>query len=180
MNREIANILKAFIEPLGFADTLAGLVKTIETTDEKGKAIKFPASVDANTTPKSRDWQYADLVPNSKKKSIIYFEDSGLETTGKTKSGIAFEGNLRLVCWINKTMVSEQFPLFEILKALPDQPFNASPITGIKVSAGKILGAEDRIFSRYTYEESLTQYMMFPFTAFAVDLKIKFNVADCI
>jgi hypothetical protein len=178
MNKEIANILKSFIEPLPFVDTLAGLVQTIEFASledkEKGKIIRFPASVDSNTTPTGKAWQYADLVPNSSKKSVIYFEDRGLKTTGKNRFGIGFESELRLVCWMNS---DDPLPLVSIINALSDGVFNEAPITGIKITLGNILGLEDKIFGKYSYEESVNQFLMFPFSAFAIDLKINFNVS---
>lgn len=182
MNKELANIIKGKIAELPFIDTLAGLVKTIEFSSlepkEKGRIVKFPASVDSNETPKDRPWQYADLVPNSKKKSVVYFEDRGLSTVGKNKFGVAFESNLRLVVWLNEQdSISAANAMVSTLQAIPEGHFNEAGLSMIKVVPGKILTSNDKIFAEYSYQEAINQYLMFPFSAFAIDLKTTFNAS---
>lgn len=182
MNKELANIIKGKIAGLPFVDTLAGLVKTIEFSSlepkEKGRIVKFPASVDSNTTPTDRPWQYADLVPNSKKKSVIYFEDRGLVISGKSKYGVAFESNLRLVVWLNlNNQLEAANALLATVQAIPEGEFNEAGLSRIKITPSKVLTINDKIFAEYSYQEAINQYLMFPFSAFAIDMKTTFNAS---
>lgn len=186
MQAAIANILKDKIAGLPFVDKLAGLVKTIETgskAEDTAGAFRFPAAVESTAPTTPNAWTYADLVPNSSKKSVFYFEDRGLKVSGKSGKGFEMQSNLRLVGWLNSNYPpgSDALAVAHVLNALPEHPFNAPGYTRISVTPGAILGTEDNIFSKYTYDEKLRQYLMKPYSAFAIDLTINFTLtANCL
>ena len=67
--------------------------------------------------------------------------------------------------------------LLSILHAIPGEPFNDSGLSMIKIQSGKVLGINDKIFAEYSYSEAINQYLMFPFSAFAIDMKTTFNAS---
>lgn len=181
MNKEIANILKEKIQDLPFIDKLAGLVKTIETTDKSEaanpKVIRFPASVDVNGAP-LKAWNYADLVPNSTKKSIFYIEGRGLKPGNITARGFEMVSSLRLIGWMNSRFPvdTDSFAIASIISRFDDRPFNSGIFTGIRIKPVAILDSEDKLFSKYTYDEKVNQFLMLPFMAFGIDFEINLTM----
>lgn len=182
MNKELAELIIGRIAALPFIDRIAGLVKTIETTDKSEaanpKTIRFPAAESAN-----KPNNYLDLVPNSTKKSIFYVESLGpLKPGSQNAKGFEMESTLRLVGWMNSRFPvgSDSLAIASILKRFPDQPFNSGAFTRIRMRPTSILSSEDKIFSKYTYDEKVSQFLMLPFHAFAIDFTINFTLkADC-
>lgn len=174
MNKELAEILLAKVIGLPFIDRAAGLVKTIETKskDESGKVLRFPAAMKAEDSI-----NYQDLTPNSQKKSVLYFEDYGTKITGKKAAGYTFESTLRLVCWLNAFKSgADLFAIGSILERFGGGLENAGLFTRLQIEPTEVLGLEDRIFGRYTYEETTLQYLMMPYSAFAITFKITYTL----
>jgi hypothetical protein len=191
MNSKIANILKGKIEGLVWIDKIAGLVQTVTIRIKEGETIvnkNYPVScdVDYDSCNKGR---YQDLAPNSKKKSILYFEDRGVQFIKRHGNTIQFQSSLRLVCWLNLKLinaaecdadirncgVSGDY-VIEVIKALPSVPFTIQGFISMNISnISQVIRSVD-IFSKYTYNEQSTQYLLFPFDFFALDLEINFTI----
>lgn len=195
MNQAIADIIKSHIEGLDFVDKIAGLVRTltfdIVTKDSEGKNVpvqkSFPVAC-CVTADDCKNGAYNELMPNSQYKTVIYFEDMGV-TAGDIEGRYSyFTSNVRLVCWINAAKIlgdtcktgtactlSAHF-ISEIIRALPEfkqhhNPFNMvlSKVTSQEVSSPSI-------FSQYTYDEKHTQYLMYPYDYFALDIQTEFAI----
>lgn len=184
MNKEIASIVKDKIKDLPFIDKIAGMVKTIETTEKtevpKPNVIRFPASVDVQQLPPLKQWEYADLVPNSAKKSIFYFENRGNKIGTVNGRGVEMESTIRLIGWMNSKFPvgSDALAISSILKRLAGlQPFNSGLFTRIRITPTAILDQEDKLFSKYTYDEKILQFLMLPFHAFGIDLTVNYILA---
>lgn len=181
---DIADILKGFIEPLPFIGTIAGIVKTLEVSSEgdNGRAITKRYPIALNTPSDCDQSKYMDLVPDFSKKSIIYFEDRGTTFLERRGSLQFFESRLKLVCWLNVDLLGYESLLSpviikEIMRVIPDGIFNV-PEMYQRISI-KIENEEQKdanIFSRYTYDEKVTQYLMFPADYFALNLKVNYAV----
>ena len=74
MNQAIANIIKESIEDLDFVDKIAGLVST-QYINIEGVTKSYPVACCVPDDCKIGD--YNDLAPDSKYKSVIYFEGRG-------------------------------------------------------------------------------------------------------
>lgn len=177
INRALAKSLVPFLETLSFKDRLSGLVKTIEKKDYSGtgKRPTFPGSPDANVV--LQPTEYADMSPNNKFKSVVYFEDYGCKIVGQRGPNVQFESLLRLVCWLNleKAELGELALVHELLGLLPTG-FNNSPgLQKVIVAPTRIMGQEERLFSRYTFDETTRQFLMLPYGACALELKINFD-----
>jgi hypothetical protein len=187
MNVELANILKSKIEPLPFADRVSGLVTVLSTREQKegGQSITKKYPIASNLNHKDcLAGRYNDLVPNSNLKSIIYFEDGGIRAMDLGIRDYNFESRLRLVGWLNMAKLGKAnthntlsgAAIGSILSVLPKSSFNEGSFTRIKVTFESEEPKSSRIFNEYTYDESVIQYLLYPYDYFAINLKITFNI----
>jgi len=184
MVTDIADFIKSFIKPLPFVETIAGVVKTLEVSSEgeNGRFIIKRYPIALNTPSGCDQSRYMDLVPDFNKKSIIYFEDKGTTFLDRRDSLQFFESRLKLVCWLNVEKLGYEsllspFIIKEIMRVIPAGMFNAPPLyqrISIKIESED--QKDSNIFSRYTYDEKVTQYLMFPADYFALNLKVNYAV----
>lgn len=191
MNQAIANIIKSQIEDLSFVDKIAGLVTTVymNITDENDNKVQksFPVAC-CTTAEDCKAGAYNDLCPNSAYKTVIYFEDGGVSFSRAAGNYKYYTSRLRLVCWINvaKLLLDECYNedtctisaalIAEIIRALPAFPvhydyfdFVYHEVTGQQVHSNSI-------FAGYTYNEKQTQFLMYPFDYFALDIETQFAI----
>lgn len=184
MNHEIATILNTYISTLPFADRLAGVVKPVTfVTGTVDKPVKKTIPVDCGVSqPDCMAGKYQNLVPNSKYKSIIYWEDNGVTTNSNNTRDFNFTAQLRLVAWLNLKKLGKTdcnlsaLAVTNVLNVLPTAPFNSGIYTRMRINVGQEIIKSNAIFSKYTYDESVVQYLMFPFDYFALDVSVDFTI----
>ena len=66
--------------------------------------------------------------------------------------------------------------VIEVIKKLPTRPFASGDFISIYISDISQVERSVDIFSRYTYSEVTTQYLMFPFDYAALDLTVEFTI----
>jgi len=188
INTIVKNIIP-YLEALNFSEVVGGIATTISQNkpikDNKIIVKKFPAYYNENkTTCNASD--YIDLVPNSNKRSIIYFENNGIKISPINGNIIECVADVRLVCWANLKKINDTFINADILKllviqAMPSSLSNVLPYSFIRV---QLTGEETKnvsIFSKYTYNEEEKQYLIYPFDYFALNYEISFYVGkNCI
>lgn len=189
MNAIIANILKDKLGTLVFIDKAAGLVQVAERaqpTEIEGAFVvnRFPISNDVDFEECFRSGCFKDLVPNSKNKGILYFEDFGCTPTGHQKGGFQYRSKIRLVCWVNNKLIqgkecSSIAHLFitEIRNKLETGPFNQSNVSRINITASNIVSNDYKLFERYTYPKEILKYLMHPYEAFGIDFNVEFTMS---
>ena len=193
MNSEIAKILRdKFIEPLNWKDAYAGLVNDFVRIDigENAKGNKvpirkvFPISCDASFE-ECTNGKYQWLAPNVKKRSVIYFEDRGSILLSRNADNYNFTSRIRMTVWFNSNKfgygnecdISPRL-IGNILQFIPVSPFNESYFSRISI---KFIGEEvkdSRIFSRFTYDEPITQYLLKPYGYFALNFEVNYTAND--
>lgn len=192
MIKELCNDLKnALIAGGNFdlVDTYAGLaqVVTYKTPDanENITTKRMPVSYDTNMGAECNVGRERDLVPNSAKNGIIYFEDNGGVQVLRHLSGgrKQYRATLVLVCWLNrKKSIGQTYG--KITKAAYDEI--RGKLKGqipsewyINLKAEPVRFRQDAgVFAKYTYDETVLQYLRPPFEYFAVDLNVTF-IAGC-
>jgi hypothetical protein len=162
MNQAIANIVREYIEVLPFVDKIAGLVATqsMTVTGEGGAtAIKrYPVACCVPDECKIGD--YNDLAPDSRYKSVIYFEDRGISFERYAGNFKYYRSNLRLVAWLNVMKIlgdecdSSQctyssHAIADIIRILPEFPQNIAPFTKVYIEVTNQV-VRDNIFFRHT------------------------------
>lgn len=192
MNRIIANYIKDNLIDLPFADKVGGLVQTLEYKDPTGEnkmiAKKMPVSYDIinqdGTVSDDCIGRNQELVPNSSKRSIMYVEDNGATPIGADRRGLKLSSSLIIVGWLNrKRLVNNEFTeishycIMQILEMFVGKnPTNLQGITSLTFSGGQILPQDNKIFSKYSYDEKIMQYLRPPYDAFAIALKAEYVV----
>jgi hypothetical protein len=132
---------------------------------------------------------YKDLAPDSKKKSIIYFEDRGITFVERLANRIKMRSSLRLVCWLNLKNIAEAVCdddsgacgvsgnyVIDVIKVLPSKPFSTADFISIALTSISQVERGVEIFSKYTYNEQATQYLMYPYDYFALDLECEYTI----
>lgn len=190
MNKEISKVLRDKLRQDGglpFVDKYVGMVQTVTedvATDETTKRNKFPVSTEVVLNDVCLSHEEV-ITPDSSLKGLIYFEDNGVQAQGKKGNIFQFVSNLTLVCWINRAKIVSNIyseitgiAIQNIMSKLnvDENPENVSMFTGLTVSVSKIQPQEATIFSRYTYDETITQYLRPPFEFFGLGLQVKFGV----
>lgn len=193
MTNDIAEILRDKIETLPFVDRIAGLVKALtisEETDSGKKRKTFPVACNVSQAD-CMAGAYQDLVPDSAKKSVIYFEEAGgTQMLGFDGPKMKFRSNLRLVGWLNLKKMGltdcgwSSTAVLQIIRELSDytQPSNHNnKFIHLKITGISEAEKSAAIFSRYTYDETVTQYLIYPYDYFALNISVEFFVnKNCI
>ena len=190
MNNKIANILKGYIETLDWTDKISGLVQTANVTEKSGdnKITKsYPIACDL-TEDSCVKGHYQDLIPDSKKRSVVYFEDKGCVFDKQVRNRLYYKSSLRLVCWLNLKLLEEDpcgtddhctvsgCYVMDVIKILPHIAFSSGGFYGMFINSISQAERSVDIFSKYTYHEESTQYLLYPYDFFALDIEITFAV----
>jgi hypothetical protein len=181
MNHYIAEIIKCKLSAVSFADKLAGLVRPTTHVLDK-ETVVYPVAYDV-THADCKIGQATELMPNSRYKSIMYFEDNGISAGAKQGTWQDMTSNLRLVVWLNlQKITDEKCPevgsvcaVLEVMKALNNKLENAAPIFSILIDSLEII-RDKSIFSEYTYDEKFSQYLFHPYDFFAVKIRVKYKI----
>ena len=184
MNNKIANIIKGYVEDLIWIDKISGLVQTVVVMVPNGKdtAVQKSYPVSCNITADAcKKGGYQDLCPDSKKKSVVYFEDRGIQEVSRYGNRITFKSNLRLVAWLNLCLISDSCGtsgdyVIQVIKVLPKTPFSTADFSSISISNLTQAERDVSIFSKYTYSETAVQYLLYPYDFFALDISIDFTI----
>lgn len=191
MNNKIAIILRNQISDLTWIDKISGLVQTAniriksgEDTAEKSFPISCSISADA-----CLNGAYQDLCPDSKKKSVLYFEDRGISFDRQEGNRLFYTSSLRLVCWLNLKKIQDENCdknvigcgssgdyVIKVIKSFDYKPFNSGGFYDVMVHPPEQVERSVEIFTKYSYNETALQYLMFPFDYFALDFTIDFMI----
>lgn len=187
MNKEIAHVLKDKIKGMPFVDLLAGMAQTVTRSQPQGEGEimfqeRFPVSSDTNQPDGCLGGPEFILIPDSNRKSVIYFEDWGIQATGRDKGLPTFNSSIRLVAWLNRSKLTGNAyseisgrAMAMIIDALTGRnPENVDMFTRLTVSVARIPPQEPALFGRYSYNEEQRQYLRPPFEFFGIDFTCRF------
>lgn len=199
MNKELANHLLNKLINAPFIDVGAGIVQAVEYSDtqysdkNEGRVFvkRMPVAemaVIKGDTGCTLDNVEKDLVPNSSKRGIFYFEDAGVQPLGFKGSKMMYRSRLLLVCWINRQLAfGEKYALVSgrciqwfINQLVGKNPYNSDIFLGLTIKANRILEQNKSIFSKYTYDEKVLQYLRPPFEYFAIEFVCEYGVSNCL
>jgi len=189
---DLCEILKQRIdnESLGYIETLAGLVQTehvdkqASKTDviEKSYPIYCPLNQQCNTK------QLEPLVPDRKRKSLLYFEDlKGIVVNSTDRGYVNYTAYPRLVCWINPKLLGSEncsisgAVMSELISILVSNSMNALDFVKIRARVLNIPPRDPNLFSKYKYSRKFVQLLDYPYDYFAIDLAVDFSIhRNCI
>jgi len=142
------------------------------------KPVAYPVLTKSSILPASLDGEiYNDAVPDSKKKSIAFWEDWGTRAVSVHVRDSTYVSNVRLIVWVNMEFVdlSRGQCISEMIKSIPK--FIPGE-RGIYIKNTEIFPSTTNIFSRYSFREG-KQYMTAPYYAFSLAYDIKFKTQVC-
>jgi hypothetical protein len=183
MNTKIAEILKDQLTGLAWVEKIAGLVRPVTYTDKVGNKKTYPIYFISDPTL-CDSGDYTDLVPNSSKMSILYFEDRGMNVINAGCQFIDISSNIKLVCWTNLKLINPAYSSalllkLEVIRTIPINIPNTDWVTKINTTfAGDDL---TNPFTPYTYDEQ-KQFLMWPYDYFVLNYQVRFSVpldAEC-
>lgn len=189
MIHNIASMFLPYLDTLPFKDQVAGIVKVIERKEGERGTKRFPAAY--QLTEKSvNEESHESLVPDSAKKSILYFEDGGIRFIEFKQNNFYFEATLTLIGWLNTQRTKDTggyFPyssaqaisIAYILGAIPEKLPNTMiddrlRYHTITAQVSRILETSAQLFSKYTYDEKIRPYLVYPYCAFGIEWKVRF------
>lgn len=166
----------------------------------KSTTQSYPVSCACSASDCWNLGKYKDLVPDSKYRSVTYWEQQGdmiyskIDGMGR-KSGLRqFTGNLKLISWFNLLALGKDDCNFcleaftDILKLfknkIPTKDLTDNPlmIQNLVFEVQNLNGKEtsNRVFSRYTYGD-IQELFEYPYDYCTIDISISFiaNI-DCI
>jgi len=161
----IADKIVLSLATLPFVDRITGVVKTLKYYGPDKKVISIPVAF--NTDPQAcASSQLNDYVPDSKKTSIIYFEDQGTSFVDSS-FGYDVTSVLRLVCWFNHKKIGPQYNTsliaLNLLSHIPKKLGNFNNLIGVLIEVQRQEPNDGSAFSKYTYQEEISQYITYPY-----------------
>src|SRR5690625_2101306 len=107
MNQEIASILKDRLKGIQFVEVLAVLAHRDEYTDNdgSGRSIRkaIPVSHDVDVAKGCRITPERELMPDRRKKRILYLKDLGSRLIDRTSNAsMTYSSRMVLVCSMNR------------------------------------------------------------------------------
>ena len=195
MNKQLAiELINLIIQRGGlpFITLLGGVAQTLTEAqnidDLTGPIIKrFPYTTYALRKSGVRSKKdNPSLIPDSGEAGILYFEDNGntIDNTRVFSKGRRKTiARLDLVCWLNKKLInggkSEEIGLqliTEVLEKLQIKNKDLGNFKSCELKQISIKPQNNAIFSKYSYDEKITQYLMPPFEYFSISLEVSFFI----
>ncbi len=191
MNKEIAKILLATLDGATYLDRTSGVVqvvvKQVVIDQENGVAVqkRIPYSDSATLVEAAK--MHNAMVPDSKYKSCLYFEDGGVAVnTPENVRGEEYLSRLRLVCWLNMERIAGRYDTDMTAKIIADvmkrirtvRNQNSGVFVAINPVVRSIPVQDAAIFAPYDYDETISQYLFPPFDFFALDIETRFRLGN--
>ena len=168
--------LQSRLSELAWLDIVAGVVRA-QKMNVEGVEKTLPAMPDPNNQ------EYILLTPSDKYSGIAYFDLISNSNRGELSGGRAFqmESVVRLVVWLNMRRLSPSGnvpqAMAAIVSKLNGRYSDVAPVGNIVVTPMQEVSKTPAIFSRWTYDEAESQYLMLPYDYFAFDFHLMFTLS---
>ena len=184
MNAHIANlILQRIVDAdLPWLDKYAGLTRTVERKDGTVN-VRVPVSCGVEDPLHCGTDTLLELSPDEQYASILFIEGDPMPRRQETRGmGVRYISSLRVVVWMNCTKLGggcdcgaqASMNLIAAIEKGNRSSYATSLFRGIRhtVVGGETRGAA--VFSNYTFDAANSQYLNYPFDAFAIDVETEF------
>lgn len=194
----ITEYMREKLLTLSYADLVGGLVVPLKT--KKGDVEKtVPAYKRLHLRDECDEGDYVYMIPNDKKKSVMFIEHESTRFTEWTERFAEAESLFNIVCWYsyhatNKNHINALPYQIEIMKAFDmnaqnityENPITASTTTFYGVRFEPVMGLRrEQVWAKYTLPELKSQYGMYPYDYFAFQFRVTYRflpacVPDCV
>lgn len=194
MINDVGNIIVELLKPYKvggtgdnqFIDKLAGVVKTITKTDQDkdNRTIRktFPVSCDTTASDCFSSGRYKDLIPDSSIGCMVYLEAVSNQYLGNTGRKNNWKAQYRLVSWINQKKlgftdcsITAQI-ITTFINSFPENPFNSGIYQTCRINVIAQDHKDFNPFAKYSYDEDKTQYLMYPFDYFSLQMTVDYQI----
>lgn len=180
MLRGIIEEIKSGLSTLPFADLVAGLAKTVvrnvNTADGRVLPKRFPVYENDQKGACSTG-DYVDLVPNTNRESILYFQDLGNTQVNQDGRYTYMESRVRCVCWVNLKKINANYTdtdlIQNVLMSSIPTTVTYPGVCKVNITSLSPVVKDATIFSGFDYSEAENQYLMYPYDYFAFDFVIQ-------
>lgn len=185
MNAKIAELLREKIEDLNFIERTAGLVRSlpIKVPTDDGGMITKNIPIYQNNEDTCDEEEMMALVPDSSKKSIVFFEDGGIDIESKDTRFIHCRSTINMVAWFNLPMINETYTdatllMAKLISTIPKYITNEDFVTGIMVTPRSFL-PKDSVYAQYDLDLAENMYFAYPYdySAFSFDIVFRLPMA---
>lgn len=192
MLHAVLDIVKDRFVGQPYVDRFGGLAIPIRKVvfDNMGlsKTVVFPVSCGAESKACWENGKYGDLVPDSNRKSVFYFEQlREFRPTGNDRQTLEMSSEFRLVGWLNlpklghvdDCMISSKVSLsiIELLTGIHDAPVGSEfENANIDVRFVSQPQKSADLFRQYTYGNDLFALLLYPYDYFALDFSVKLSL----
>lgn len=193
MNDQLSILILNKLGSVSYLSKMSGIAKVYTMVQEAdgGRSVTKKIPVSTYTTAAQcggKTSKQYDLVPNSGLRGLLYFEElAGIRLIEKKDVGNKYESKLRIVCWLNPKLIDSSTDATQVAtkvmtdlmrRITADQHFHdpAQYFSTVTIDVENIPEKSAQLFSRYDYDEKMTQYLMYPYDYFAIDLSIKYLV----
>jgi len=167
----IQDFQERFDDQLQWLEKVYPLARVGETKKEDGSTFRYPQ---VYVNDGGRD--YYDLRPDDNLSCFGFFEMNDAYPVNVDQSEVGF--NISFIVWYNlkkldngKNYDYSAELLAHVLKVLENYTEYSSSITDLEIEP-----RPEEVFSKYSFEQTDNQYLMYPFGAF----KLSFTIADTI
>lgn len=186
MTETIADILKTKIHGAGlsFVEKVAGIAtvqEKLNENDDRGVIFRYPRATNVLGGSTKTGFKYDALTPDGSLRSLIFFEDQGTPINTGSRN---HEARMRLLFWANLANngqtdnsgnKTDEYTA-DIINVIQGNQGNSGSVNGIHVVINQVVPRDKSIFSRYSFEEHYSQYLMLPYTYFALDITATFRL----
>jgi hypothetical protein len=182
----IGNIVINKLSDLPFVDKYAGAVRVASYAVKDGNQTltkKFPVDCKTTETECQNKSRYFDLCPDSKKRSVMYLEDTGIRPGEKKGNYQHFTASYDLVCWLNMPLLGfsdcsySGIAIAGILQRIGSGPaFNSPPYQLIDIQFAGQKSKMNNPFLKYSYDETVNQFLLYPYDYFVLALQVNFRI----
>ena len=194
---KIAELLRDEISGLNFVEIAAGLAKPVTVRNDVTPADAEEGAMLDKIIPMAYNdlgivcegGDLYKLVPDTKKMSIVWWEDKGVELTEEQTYYYQARANLMCVGWwnlplIDQAMTDPSLLVANIIAAVPVALTTVDYLSQIRVAwdGEEVSGAE--VLSKYSFDEPENQFATFPYAVtginFVVDFAFGKNCVDAV
>lgn len=192
MNKQLAIRLINRIEQKGglnYISLLGGVAQTLETQQENsaqnGVVIKKSPITSFAISENACEFQeeYKSLVLDSRERGILYFEENGItfDTQVFSKGRRKQISRLDIVCWVNKKKIignqnkeiSSEL-ISDLINKLSFENVDLGPFKAATFKLTSIKPKNSSIFSKYSYDQTVSQYLLFPYEYFSLSFEVSY------
>lgn len=169
------------IAALGWVEVYGGATKTLFKDQHKNQKglIYFPVTTSISEADCWNEGIYKMLVPDEKKKSLLYFEESKQFVYSKNKiEGETYTSEIKMVCWVNVPQLGLDHTTNKVdfVNSLRNIFGSKQVTSGGKVSL-KLLSVDNEVatqsfFNKYNYN-NVNSILYYPFITITMNCEIK-------